>query len=600
MSELESDCRLPMEDCRLKNDPANGSSLAVGNRQSAIGNRLFQWLRWRLLCNTLHELVRRSPVRLITIFLCSALIWAGIFGLSWLGFSFLSIELKVRLNGNIIGTLLNLLFVVLSVLLMFSSGIILYSSLFSSDETGFLLSTPAPADQVFAFKYQGAVAFSSWAVILLGSPILIAYGLILEQTPWYYYVVLPLFFMGFVLLPGSVGAILCLLIVNYVPRRRKQVLILAGLLIAVALGWFIYRMVLVARGQFGTSDWVNQLLGEFSLFQGVLVPAHWVSQGLLKTVRDIPVKVCYYLALVWSNGLFLYVIAAWMAHRLYRRGYNRVATGGSIRRRYGGGWLDDVLSALLPWLAPQTRLLIIKDFRTFRRDPAQWAQILIFVGLASLYFTNVGRFQQQDISHTTQKNVISVLNLSATAFLLCAYTGRFIYPMLSLEGRKFWILGLLPLQRDRLLLGKFAFSAIGSLLIAEFVVIFSNLMLNAGWLTIGLHALTVVVLALGLSGLSVGLGASMPNFQERDPSKLAVGFGGTLNLVAGLLYLLFVIGVMVVPWHVHIALQGNELEMNAWTVGWLLGGMAAGIAVGIVAVVVPLRMGIRALRRMEF
>jgi ABC-2 type transport system permease protein len=409
-----------------------------------------------------------------------------------------------------------------------------------------------------------------------------------------------MFFLGFVLLPGSVGALFCLLIVNYVPRRRKQVLVLAGLLITAAVVWFIVRMILVARGQFGTRDWVNQLLGEFSLFQGVLVPAHWMSRGLLATGRDEPLKVCYYLALVWSNGLFLYVIAAWTAHRLYRRGYNRVATGGSIRRRYGGSWLDGSLNALLPWLAPQTRILIIKDFRTFHRDPAQWAQILIFVGLASLYFTNIGRFQQQDISHTTQKNVISVLNLAATAFLLCAYTGRFIYPMLSLEGRKFWILGLLPLERDRLLLGKFAFSAIGSLFIAEFVVIFSNLMLNTGWLTMGLHILTVAVLALGLSGLSVGLGASMPNFKERDPSKLAVGFGGTLNLVAGLLYLIVVIGTMVVPWHVHVALRGDDLILKPWMTGWLVAGVAAGIALGVVAVVVPLRMGIRALRRMEF
>ena len=29
---------------------------------------------------------------------------------------------------------------------------------------------------------------------------------------------------------------------------------------------------------------------------------------------------------------------------------------------------------------------------------------------------------------------------------MCAYTGRFIFPMLSLEGNKFWILGLLPLH----------------------------------------------------------------------------------------------------------------------------------------------------------
>src|SRR5205814_10724292 len=48
----------------------------------------------------------------------------------------------------------------------------------------------------------------------------------------------------------------------------------------------------------------------------------------------------YYLTLLWSNGLFLYTVTAWAAHHLYRRGYNRVTTGGTLRRRYGGHWFD--------------------------------------------------------------------------------------------------------------------------------------------------------------------------------------------------------------------------------------------------------------------
>ena len=136
--------------------------------------------------------------------------------------------------------------------------------------------------------------------------------------------------------------------------------------------------------------------------------------------------------------------------------------------------------------------MIVKDFRTFRRDPAQWAQILIFLGLAVLYFSNVRQFYEQDIGRPFQ-NGISLLNLTATAFLMCAYTGRFIFPLLSLEGRKFWILGLLPLQRDRLLWGKFAFAMTSSVLVAEFLVVFSNLMLNMPWQIIVVHALTVVL-----------------------------------------------------------------------------------------------------------
>ena len=113
-------------------------------------------------------------------------------------------------------------------------------------------------------------------------------------------------------------------------------------------------------------------------------------------------------------------------------------------------------------------------------------------------------------------------------------------------------------------------------------------------------------LALGLSGLSVGLGASMPNFKESDPSKIAVGFGGTINLVTGLLYLLLILVLMSVPLHLHYAavdlrLEGRgELELARITVWWLRIGLVLGLALGAAAVVLPLRLATRSLRRMEF
>jgi len=155
---------------------------------------LFQRLRWRLLRNNLRVLLRGSLVRVATILLCSLLIWGSLFVICYLGFQ----ELKspgrwgVPLNMRIMVRVFDMLFIALTVLLVFSTGIILYSSLFSSAETSFLLSSPMRADQIFAYKFLGAVAFSSWAFVLLGSPILIAYGIQVENgAPWYYYVVLP-------------------------------------------------------------------------------------------------------------------------------------------------------------------------------------------------------------------------------------------------------------------------------------------------------------------------------------------------------------------------------------------------------------------------
>jgi ABC-2 type transport system permease protein len=557
---------------------------------------LFQRLRWRLLRNTLRVTLHGSLLRVVIVLACSALIWGGIFAVTSRAFDFLN-EKRIPLAGGIVGTVFDFLFLALTVLLLFSSGIILYSSLFASAESLFLLSTPAAADQVFAYKFQGAVMFSSWAFLLLGSPILVAYGFAFSVA-WYYYGFMLLFFVGFVLLPGSLGAMICLVIVNCLPRHFRHVVVLLGVLLVAAVSLWLYRSTPSNWSEFLHRDFVDRLVGQFAAAQGPLSPNHWLSRGLQSAARGEAGQAAYYLALVWSNGLFLYVLTAWMGARLYRRAYNRIATGGTLRRRYGGAWLDRLLSGLVAFLDPQTRLLIIKDFRMFRRDPAQWAQVLIFTGLMVLYFTNMRRFYQEELGQTYQHG-ISLMNLAATALLLCAYTGRFIYPMLSLEGRKFWILGLLPLRRERLLWGKFAFSATWALLIAEFLVIFSDLMLGMAGRLIAVHALTVAALALGLSGLSVGLGAWIPNFRESDPSKIAVGFGGTLNLIICLLFLLLEVGLMAAPWHWQSLRQDPVNLTTAET--WLPRvATLVGLMLGVAAVIVPLRVGASTLRRMEF
>ncbi len=459
--------------------------------------------------------------------------------------------------------------------------------------------TPAAADQVFAYKFQGAVAFSSWAFLLLGTPVLVGYGVV-RGVSWYFFALLPLYFLGFVLLPGSVGALACLVIVNFVPRRRRQVLVLVVIvLILLAVGWSYHLWWVAQQADLSRAEGFQSLLDQVSFAGSTLLPTHWMSRGLQAAAQGDLRQSSYRLALVWSNGLFMYLLTAWAARRLYRRGYNRVATGGELRRRYGGSWMDRLFAASMFPLDPQTRLLIVKDFRTFRRDPAQWAQIVIFVILITVYFFYTRSFYQEGVS-PLYRNGISLTNLAATAVLLCAYTGRFIFPMLSLEGRKFWVLGLLPLRRERLIWGKFAYSAIGATLIAEFLIVFSELMLAISPITIVLHVLTVAVLALGLSGLSVGLGAVLPNFRETDPSKIVAGFGGTMNLIASLLFLVVVLVLMAVPWHLYAA--SGQADDAAWGAlpWWVLALAVLGLGVGVVATVVPLRMGTRALRRMEF
>ena len=104
----------------------------------------------------------------------SLFFWVGLFVLFYYGFGFLS----VAIHTDVIEPFYNAFFLALMLMLMFSSGIILYSgAVFCSPEAAFLLTTPVrDARRIYQHKFQEAVWFSSWGFMLLGSPTLVAYG----------------------------------------------------------------------------------------------------------------------------------------------------------------------------------------------------------------------------------------------------------------------------------------------------------------------------------------------------------------------------------------------------------------------------------------
>jgi ABC-2 type transport system permease protein len=192
----------------------------------------FQRLRLRLARNS-GLAYGGSHMRLFSIVLVSVLVAATVAAGGWEAFHLMA-DKKIPFAGGIIGILFDFLFLALFVMLFFSTGIIVYGSLFSSPETAFLLSTPARADHVFAYKFQTALAFSSWAFLLLGLPVLFAYGVVYAVS-WHFFALLPVMLLGFIVLPGALGSIACFLVVNFLPQRRRQFLVLVALLMLAGI-----------------------------------------------------------------------------------------------------------------------------------------------------------------------------------------------------------------------------------------------------------------------------------------------------------------------------------------------------------------------------
>jgi ABC-2 type transport system permease protein len=191
--------------------------------------------------------------------------------------------------------------------------------------------------------------------------------------------------------------------------------------------------------------------------------------------------------------------------------------------------------------------------------------------------------------------------------ILATFTTRFIFPMVSLESKRFWILGLLPLTRDTILRAKFLFAAAGSFVPCSLLILLSDVMLDVDLPLVVVHQITCVALCLGLSAIAIGMGAIMPDLRESSPSKIASGFGGTLNLVASALYIMVLVLLTAIPWHVRMADDQGVLQNIAGATVQYLGtenafmaGVGATIILGIIATAWPLHVGGKAFRRMEF
>lgn len=560
------------------------------------GFGVFLSLRLRQARHQLAGLGGDGWVKVASIAISCGFVAIFAFLVSLAGFHFLGRQ-KLPLGGDIVGLLLDMFFLALSGLLVMSGGLVLYGSLFDSQEAAFLLSKPVPDDRVYAHQFMGALVVSSAAFVLLALPLLLAYG-ISAGAGVLYYMVMPIYFVLFPLAPASLGGAICLGVVRWMPSRRKEVLaLLIAIAVIGALGWIGSGLYRLRPGAAANADEaINDVLGHVRFASATLLPSHWVGRGLRHAARGEVEPAIRYLLMTASVGSGAFCISAWLARHWYRLGLDRLSRRGRKAFRQRFPWLD-FLPGLVPGIGDGERALLLKDFRTFRRDPRQWGQMLVFLVLLAFYFSSLRRMFPGDIGWVF-RNGLSLMNLMVVGMLLCASCGRFVFPLISLEGKRVWLLGLTPIPRRAWLRGKMAFSLVLCLGFSVPLLLYSDVSLRMPPELIVLHQVAAVALSLGLSSLSAGLGAVWPNFREKDPSRIAVGYGGTLSLVIGLAFLLGLVGLVAVPWHLIAGITNNNVPGWGWFA--IFFGVAMGMVLAFLAVTVPIRLGALNLDRQEF
>lgn len=499
-----------------------------------------------------EELLTQNRLMVVTI--CSFLVLYGVaaYILVSRGLGFIH---RTPLFGPLLTErLVYLLFFFFFVMLVISNATITGMGLFRRKDMEWQVALPLPERSLVLWKTLEGMTLASWGLIVLSAPILLALGQLFHSGPTFYLLGLPSL-ICLVTISANVSTWALLLLVRFARRWWWRVVIGAG--VAVLLVTF-QRFWMEVPENVKSADIVASLhdvLRHTEMCMHPLLPSSWVAESLFASSRGLHSQAVFYVMALLANALFALVVTARMGASMFYPAWHRVMTSAPEAQARAGelAWFrqpkarakSDFWRRLLRLDRPSFALLV-KDARTFLREPAQWGQCLLIFGLLLMYSSNLRRLGY-DLQNPFWTLVISHLNLLVCCLALSTLTTRFVFPQFSMEGQRLWILGLSPVPLERVMGLKLRVIAGVLSILTTLLVVMSSVSLELPLRRAFFFSGAVILQSYGLTALSLSLGAMLPNFREPNPARVISGFGGTLCLIGSFLYILSSATVLALP-----------------------------------------------------
>ena len=551
---------------------------------------LLVWPRVQGLRNVWSRASSRDRLAYSFFIFVTLLFWAGVLGVC---IYFVDMFNSVELFGPLlVRKSLSMTLLSFSGLLFFSNIITALSSYFLSDDLQLIQSLPISGRRIFYFRFGDSLFNSSWMILIFGLPVLLAFGIVHGAGPFYYLVAV--LGMGFYLLPPAALGVLvaCLLVRGFSARRIREVM-------ALVSGLFLVSLLLLLRTLQPERLVDPQAFETLAEFIAVVrapdvswLPSTWLCDlcvWALGQPMDGPLLSA---GLLFVGGPASVVFVRWLVWPLYFDAWTQ-AQEAPRKAASRSRWTTATIDLLTRWFRPSYRALLRKDLRLFLREPGQWTQGLLLIGLVAIYLYSVRSLPLDVLPLKTQvlQNAIAFLNVGVAGAVLASISVRFHFTTVSQEGRAFWVLHSSPISARSYLYSKLLWGFWPTFVLGEVLVVATNLMLNVdplvGWVAAG----TVALLALGLTGMAVGFGALYPNFKADSAARMASGPGAILFMVIALSFVAAVIIVEAVPVGMLLERQYRGTEVSAGLVSGLAGAFLFVVVVNLAAAVIPIRKG---------
>jgi ABC-2 type transport system permease protein len=555
---------------------------------SSTAIRLLATAHRSMLWHRVEEMVEKNRLLVATIAGFLGLYCVAAYVLVSRGLDFIN---KTPLFGPLLTErLVYVMFFFFFVMLIISNATITGMGLFRRKDMEWQVALPLPYRSLVLWKTLEGMALASWGLLLLSAPILLALGQLYQGGLSFYLLSIPAL-LCLVTIAANLSTWLLLLIVRYAQRWWwRPVAVVAAVILASGL----VRFWTITPDTISTTDLVanlQEVLKHTEICMHPLMPSSWVAEVLFSGRHGLDGQAGFFLLTLLANALFSLVVTVRLGAALFYPAWNRVMSSVPVMQMqaHEKAWFrqpqKNPQGRVWRWLLRMDRAshaVLVKDIRTFLREPTQWGQCLLVFGLLLMYTSNLRRLGY-DLQNPFWTLVISHLNLLVCCLALSTLTTRFVFPQFSMEGQRLWILGLSPLPLVRVLSLKMRLIAGVLALLTALLVVMSSLSLELPLPRAAFFCAAVIMLSYGLTALALALGALLPNFREPNPARVISGFGGTLCLIGSFLYILGSSAALAIP--DAVAWRANLYKMPLGPREIWLGQAASLVFVALLTVV---------------
>jgi ABC-2 type transport system permease protein len=478
---------------------------------------------------------------------------------------------------------LSVLLMLVFFLLIFSSLLASISGFYLSRDLPVILSSPVSWGSIYLSKWLETVIKSSWMIIFAVFPVFIAFGVFYKVAISYYLVLLPLLVM-YSMIPAGIGILISLFLMAVLPAKRaKNIFFILGLLMLVIL-FLLFRFLRPER--FANPEWFANMaifLSEMKMPVSVFLPSMWVTETLTPFFNAADGVPLLFVLLLFFTACVSVIFGNWLFNAFY---YNGLVKAQQTQKplftaseeRISLFSLKNAYSCLLrtaSFFFRGSRLAVIeKDIITFFRSVGQWSQMLLLFAIIVIYLFSIKALPVEWGTYLSLKlrYIISFLNIGLVGFVITAVASRLVLPSIDSEGPAFWIIRVSPVSMLRFIRAKFFLAFIPLFILAQVLIVTSNLFLGVKPWFMVLSISTCSVLVFSITGLAVGTGAYIARFSQVGSGREQSGFSSTAYMLMSFAVIMITILLEIVPATTIFIKDLSEaaLTSRGWTIVGLL------------------------------